>query len=186
MKLLSRALIASTIIIGTFAGCSKGDTGPTGLQGVQGNTGPAGNANVKPISDSTTTSSSWAYISGNGWQATFVNPYLNSTFINAGGYAEVFLSFDKGIVWNILPYTFSVDSVLSAQMTYSYSAQNTITAVFNWSDMKKHTDPVTTFGSTCYFNVVCIAASVVNKHPGTNWNSYESLQNIPELGLNHN
>jgi hypothetical protein len=186
MKSLPCLLIASSLFFGILSGCSKGDTGPQGPQGAQGNTGAQGNANVTRIIDSTNSSTNWTFITGNGWQAVFVNPSLNNAFIKAGGFAEVFLSTDNGRVWSALPSSYVVDTALSAQMTYSYSTQNTITVNFTWSDQRQHTDPVTTYGSTCLFNVVCIAASVLNQHPGANRNNYEAVTHIQETRQNGN
>jgi hypothetical protein len=179
MKPLNILLINSFILTCLLLGCSKGDTGPAGPQGPQGNTGAQGNANVNSIFDSTKASSNWTYIPGDYWYTVFTVPALSSTFIGNGGYAEVFLSTDDKKVWSVLPTTYSVDSVLSAQMTCTFSA-NTVQVFFTWSDLKQHTDPVTTFGATCYFNIVCIAPTVLNKYPATQWNNYNALMSIPE------
>ncbi len=180
MKHFSALFISSALCIGLFASCAK--QGPAGDIGPQGPQGPLGNANVQPVFDSTNSSSNWNYITGNYWYVSFANQYLTSSFIKSGGIAEVFMSTDNGKVWSNLPTTYYADTVHNAQMTYTTSA-NTVTLYFTWNDTKQHTDPVTTYGGTCIFNVVCITPAVMKKYPGTNWSNYQSVSIIPELGL---
>lgn len=163
-----KLLLLPVISIALLSGCSK--QGPVGPQGIPGTDGSSGNANVTPIKDSTNSSSSWTYSTGSYyWYATFPNQYLTSSFINSGGYATVFFSTDNSPLWTPLPVTYYVDSTLSAQMTFAYSAitPNVVTIYFTWSDLKQHTDPNATYGSSCLFNVICVAPApaAINKKP---------------------
>ncbi len=161
MKIFNQFFLSGIISIALFSGCTKqGDTGPAGTDGING---ANGNANVKPTSDSTNSTSNWTFIPGSYWITNFVNPELSTSFINSGGYAQVFFSYDNGRVWYSLPTTYSADSTLSAQMSYSYSLNN-VEIYFAWSDARQHTDPVTTYGSTCLYKVICVAPSAIKKH----------------------
>jgi len=183
MKSFTGLLLASSLTIGIFFGCSKADNGATGPQGQTGSQGSQGNANVKAIRDSVNSAAGWSYPGGPYWYTFFANPYINSTFLKSGGFAEVFLSTNNGVSWTALPATYPGTPV-TAQWTYSYTSISSGIGVyiyFTWNDQLQHTDPYTTYGATAYFNVVCITASVVNKYPNTNWSNYEALMQIPEL-----
>jgi hypothetical protein len=187
MKSFNKLLIASALLFGIFYGCSKNQQGQTGPQGPQGNTGANGNANVKSVMDSVTSSAGWTY-AGNTWYTFFTNPNLNGLFVKNGGFTEVFLSTDKGATWSPLPSTY-INATLSAQWTYSYTSSGSGTGIyiyFMWSDQLQHTDPFATYGGKAYFNVVCITPSLIVKYPGTNWSNYAALTSIPELKLNQN
>lgn len=183
MKSINRLLIASTLCFGLFYGCSQ-DQGQQGPQGPQGANGVQGNANVKPVKDSVNSSAGWTFNSS-AWYAFFPNPYLSNAFINGGGFAEVFISTDAGATWTALPETYA-GSTLNAQWTYAYTSTAAGTGVyiyFMWNDQQQHTDPYATYGSTAYFNVVCITPALVAKYPSANWTNYEALAHIPELKL---
>jgi len=184
MKLFTGLFLVSSLSIGIFFGCSKADNGATGAQGPTGPQGATGNtnANVKAIKDSVTSSSGWTYVTPY-WYTFFPNLDISGSFISDGGFVQVFLSTDHGATWTVLPNTY-VGSTLSAQWTYSYSSLPSGTGVyiyFTWSDQMQHTDPYASYSSAAYFNVICIAPSVLNKYPGTNWNNYQALMRIPEL-----
>lgn len=186
MKSFTKLLILSTLCAGIFYGCSK-DTGPTGPQGPAGSTGAPGNANVLTIMDSVNSSAGWTF-AGTQWYAFFPNPYINSTFLKDGGFAEVFLSTDGGSTWNSMPYTY-IGATLTAQWSYSYTSSGGGTGVyiyFTWNDQLAHTDPYATYGFTARFNVVSITPSLQVKYPKTNWSNYASLQQIEELKLKQN
>ena len=160
-----------------LASCSK--QGPVGPQGIQGQNGSNGNANVKATPDSTSSPTDWSF-GVSAWTHSFANPYLTSSFIKSGGFALVFMSYDNGNVWSELPVTYYTDSTHYAQLSYTYSTY-TVQLYFTWNDARQHADPVTAFGSTCYFKVICVAPAMPLKHPETNWSNYESVIKLPEI-----
>ncbi len=179
MKKINLLFIPVTISILLIAACSK--DGAQGPQGNPGSNGAQGNANVKTASDSTHSSSDWTYLPGIGWYVDFIDPTLSSSFISNGGFAEVFLSTDNQKAWTPLPSTYYADTVLNAQMTYTYYA-NTVQILFTWNDMKQHTDPVTTFGTPCYFKITCVAAAANHPRQGQMMQTakYEALLTVPK------
>jgi hypothetical protein len=185
MKTFASLFITLSIFTGIFYGCAKGDNGPAGPQGPTGSTGPQGNANIQAIKDSVTSAAGWT-ATGNQWYAFFPDIHINNSFLNAGGFVEVFLSTNGGSTWTALPNTYQA-ATLTALWSYSYTSLTSGTGIyiyFSWSDQALHTDPYTTYGAKANFNIVAVTASVLNKYPKTNWSNYEALLNIPELRQN--
>jgi hypothetical protein len=175
MKTLRLLSLAAGIAL-VFAGC----TGPAGAPGADGPQGAQGNANVVSLLFTVPNSASWLQQASQYWyqQLTPVGP-LTSGFINAGGSVNVFATFNGGTTWNALPYTEVVGANLTASWTVNFTP-NLVQVNYAYSDLTLHNDPATEYaaGGAITFNVVCIAPSIMKKHPGTNWHNYYEVQSV--------
>jgi hypothetical protein len=175
MKTL-RLLSFATGIALIFSGCT-GPTGPEGAPGPAGSNGAQGNANVVSLLYTVT---SWTSVASPAYyyaQLTPVAP-LTSSFVNAGGSVNVFASFNGGGSWNALPYTEVAGSNLTASWSVNI-ATNQVEVNYAYSSNTLVNDPNTEYAvSSIEFNVVCIAPSIMKKHPSTNWHNYFEVQSV--------
>jgi len=146
------------IVIITFNGCRKGDTGPQG---------PTGNANV--IGTNTVTVSTWI-ASGHAWTATLNVNAITQDIVNYGS-VQVFVQY--GNEWWALPDINGVNSTL-----FGFS-EGTVSLLNSNSD-----DSQASYPGTQIFRVVIISSYNAKAHPTLNWNNYEEIKknfNIVEL-----
>lgn len=165
-------IIAAAAIM--MAGC-RGAEGPQGPQGPQGIPGLDGtNANVV---EQTYAVTSWTPNTGpNYWWAQLSDSYLTSAILNYGA-VDVFVSYNSGATWNNVPYSEVVATNVTGIWTVN-DAVGTVQVNYTYSDGTLGSDPNAEYSATCQFKVVCIAASVIKRHPNVNLNNYAQVENL--------
>jgi len=156
-----------------FAGC----TGPAGPQGAPGADGLNGNANVAH-------SFYTPYALGNPWAnngtfyyANLSDPNLTQNIQDQGA-TEVFLTIDgAGTTWTALPFTYYGGSNPNYIWAYSTNTGN-ITITWTSEGVGIGSDPNVIYGAACGFKVVDIEASVMKRHPNTDWKNYYQVMSV--------
>jgi|GEM_PF-895366 len=157
-----------------FAGC----TGPVGPQGAPGADGLNGNANV---AHSFYTPYTWPNTWPNNttsWYATLLDPNLTQAIQDQGA-TEVFLTIDpNGTTWTALPFTYY--GGLNPNYIWAYTTNTgQINLTFTSEGGSVGTDPNTIYGGvSCGFKVVDIEASVMKRHPNTDWKNYYQVMSV--------
>jgi hypothetical protein len=151
--------------------CTKnGTTGPTGATGSQG---PQGNANV---TGQQFTVSSWSN-NGSFYYTDFSVSALTPDILS-GGAVEVYLSINGGTNWVALPFT----QYASTDYIWTYvTGDFLVEPHWEYNGVGLGSDPNTVYGTTCEFNVVCIAPATINAHPNTNWKNAAEVAQLPEV-----
>ncbi|HTB07854.1 MAG TPA: collagen-like protein [Bacteroidia bacterium] len=154
-----------------FASCSKdgaaGATGPQGAQGTQGVAGATGPTGPSNIVDSNFTVTTWTN-SGPYYDVTISDPQITATIISKG-VVVIAWSANGGTSWDGLPWT--SENPTGYELNYQ---TNLGTVAFYWSGGS----PASLGITTSTFRIECIPASIIAKHPNTNWNDYSQVKAI--------
>ena len=164
---LFTVILAITVAVNLLS--CKGDTGP------QGPAGANGNANVK---ESVYTVTSWT--NGGYYFANLADANLTSS-VQSSGTTSVFLSVDGGNSWQSMPFT---QYTGHGSPFYYWSINLTVGNVmilWAYSNGAGGVDPNTYYSTNCQFKVVDIPASIMKRHPNTNWHDWVQVNSVLQV-----
>jgi hypothetical protein len=157
----TKSIFTGILVVGlfTFNSCVK--DGPVGPQG------PQGNANVQ---SSAVTVTQWSWNTTYSYSSANITvPALTPDIVDRG--AVMVYIYNGSTTWEALPFS----SVISAGVTTHYEfvyTDNQVTIIISNSDLSIPNLQTSTF------KIVCIAASIMTKHPNTNWKNYSEVQKV--------
>ena len=104
--------------------------------------------------------------------------------VYSSGAVDVYLSFDtsgSANAWIALPTKSIYNSTYTGLWTFTYTID--AVSIYWIYDAGLPMGPPNWYGTDMFFKVVCIAPSIMKKHPSTNWSNSAEVAQLPEVNV---